>query len=160
MDIAIVDIDNTICRTNEMIQTKVIDFVDTVYPFPLAQDFFENNPDVFLDAEAALGAAEKLEDFLMAGNRFVYVTAREPWTKTITDYWLKKNDFPKVPVIFTKDKRSVAIRMNATLCIEDAPHELERLLDLMPALVPARKYNESFDRRFDDWTTLDLLKIN
>jgi hypothetical protein len=156
MQLIIVDIDNTICRTNEMIRTKINDFADNIYPFPLPEGFFENNPDVYLDAEPAHGAANKLHEFLAAGNRLFYVTAREPWTKTITEFWLAKHSFPKLPVFYTRDKRSVALRLKATLCIEDAPHELQRLVDIMPAFVPAKKYNESFERRFEDWSTLDL----
>ncbi|MGV2885903.1 LNS2 domain-containing protein [Paenibacillus taichungensis] len=153
---AMIDIDNSICQTNEQIQLKIKDFNESVYPYPLPLNFFEDNPDVFLVAAPCRGAAEKLTEFVSLGNRIAYVTAREPWTRTITNYWLKKHNFPLAPVLFTQDKREVALRYNFTFGIDDAPHELSRLIDLMPFFVPARGYNEGFTGRFEDWCSLDL----
>lgn len=154
-----VDIDNTICETNEMIQTKIQGFSDTIYPFPLPEGFFEQNPDVFMDAVPAKGAANKLHELCAAGHRLIYVTAREEWSQTLTKNWLYKHGFPNVPVVHTRDKRNVAMQVRATLCIEDAPNELQRLVDIMPALVPAKKYNQSYQSRFEDWSKLQLTEI-
>lgn len=154
MHIALVDIDNTICQTNEKIYTKV-NRID-VDPLSLPQEFFMNNPDVYLDAEPALGAAEKLKEFIEQGNHLFYVTEREAWTKTITEFWFKEHNFPRLPVIYTDDKRRAALRLKATLCIEDDPCELQTLMDLIPAFVPAKNYNKSFKRRFKDWSSLNL----
>lgn len=156
MHFIMVDIDNTICKTNEIIKKKFENFSENIYPFPLPLGFFENNPDVFRDAEPVEGAAFKLHEFMVGGNRLVYVTARGSWSKSITEAWLAKHNFPKAPVIFTNDKRSVALELRATLCIEDAPNELERLVDLMPALVPAKGYNTAYNNRFEEWSKLDL----
>lgn len=44
----IFDIDNTLVKTNEEIKKRIAGFQDNVYPFPLPNSFFDNNPDVFL----------------------------------------------------------------------------------------------------------------
>lgn len=156
MQVAMIDIDNSICRTNEQILMKLPGLDGSIYPYSLPLDFFENNPDVLLDADPYHGAAEKLTEFVSQGNRIVYVTARDLWTKTITYYWLRKHGFPRAPVLFTKDKRALALRNKFTFGVDDAPDELSRLMDLMPLFVPAKYYNEGYAGRFDDWSQLNL----
>jgi hypothetical protein len=157
---AMVDIDNTICKTNAMLMARIQGFHENIYPYPLPEQFFELNPDVYLDAKPFDGAADKLQEFVANGNSVAYVTARKSWTKLITDHWLKKNGFPLSPVVFTTNKRMVAMTIRPSICIEDAPHELDRLIDLIPAFVPATLYNQQYKNRFSEWNEIDLLAIN
>lgn len=149
-----IDIDNTICDTNGQIAKVNCHFNEIVYPFPLGSNFFEENPNVMSDASPIEGAADTLKNFITQGVQIYYVTARLPWAQSLTELWLRKHGFPAAEVIFTTDKRSIALSLGAQGCIEDAPHELNALTDVLTAWVPAKPYNQHFSNRFEHWTEL------
>lgn len=152
------DIDNTLADTNREIMKRVAGFTETLYPFPLDSDFFEMNPDVFAGAAAFDGAAATLQSLCKAGSQIIYITARSPWFESLTRHWLRLNGFPEGKVICTSEKRSVVQMYKPAYMVDDAPYEIERVMDLVDVLVPARPYNEGFDNRFERWDMFPYLR--
>lgn len=152
------DIDNTLADTNREIMKRVAGFTESIFPFPLASDFFEMNPDVFAGAAAFDGAAEALQSLSRAGSMIIYVTARAPWFESLTRHWLRLNGFPEGRVICTSDKRSVIQEYKPVFMVEDSPYEIERVNDLVNVIVPAKPYNDGYDNRFETWATFPLIR--
>ncbi|GGG18476.1 hypothetical protein [Paenibacillus abyssi] len=158
MSVYLFDVDNTLADTSGEIKKRVANFSDSIYPFPLPPDFFELNPDVFLSATAFAGAAEQLHSIVQTGSKILYVTARAPWFDSLTRHWLRLNGFPEAPVICTANKRTIVEQYRPVYMVDDAPHEIDRVKDLVPCLVPAKPYNEGYMNRFEDWSSFPLLQ--
>ncbi|MGG1516536.1 hypothetical protein ABE504_14050 [Paenibacillus oryzisoli] len=157
MSLLVFDIDNTLADTKGELMKRVAGFTETIYPFPLSADFFEMNPDVLLGAEAFEDAAETLQRLNKAGSKIMYVTARPPWFKSLTRHWLMLNGFPLATIICTSNKREVVERFKPSLLVDDAPYEIERVIDLVEVLVPAKPYNEGYVNRFESWAVFPQL---
>lgn len=160
MSVLVFDVDNTLADTNREIMKRVAGFTETLYPFPLGSDFFDTNPGVFAGAAAFEGAADTLQRLSSAGSRIFYVTARSPWFESLTRHWLRLNGFPDGVVICTSDKRSVVERVKPVYMVEDSPYEIERVIDLVEVLVPAKPYNEGYDNRFERWGEFPYKRIS
>lgn len=86
------------------------------------------------------GAEATLKSIIANGGQIIYITARLPWTRSLTEQWLRKHGFPEAEAVFTTNKREIAMKIGASQCVEDAPHELNALLDVLTAWVPAKPY--------------------
>ncbi|MCY9665822.1 hypothetical protein M5X11_12740 [Paenibacillus alginolyticus] len=139
---------------------RVDGFTEALYPFPLSSDYFEKNLDVFLFLGAAAfeDAADTLQSLSKAGSQIIYVTARFPWFESLTGHWLRLNGFPDGMLYCTSDKRSMVERFKPAYMIDDAPYEIERVMDLVDVIVLAKPYNEGFDNRFERWAMFPQLR--
>lgn len=108
---------------------------------------FKENPEIFSNAKPFRGAAKHL-NALAKTNGLFYVTAREEWARHITESWLRKNGFPKAPVIMGHPKAEVVKEYNIDIAIEDAPHEIKGLIKICRVLVHKQTYNTGFAERF------------
>ncbi|MED4728601.1 hypothetical protein P9597_10675 [Aneurinibacillus migulanus] len=154
--IILVDVDNTISQTNRKLRELIPNFTTERYPFPFPPLFFEESP-IFDEVEPVEGAKEKLKEWCIEGHWIYYVTARESSSFRRTVKWLKRHGFPSSPVICCKDKQTIARIIGATIAIDDAPHEIEQLKDVVSRIfVPAHDYNQRYENRFFNWEELAI----
>ena len=111
--------------------------------------------------EPTPGAAETLRAWQAAGLATTIVTGRPPSTRAAATEWLRKNNFPELPIIFldkynrhTKfpDETTPPLtleefdKLHFDIAIEDAPAAVELLLQRRPdcrVIVFARPWNSS-----------------
>ena len=118
--------------------------------------YFEQNLDIFLDAEPIAGSIEAL-NYLSRENRIIYVTARPKISEFITRLWLKKHKYPVGHIFFTKEKAALGISLGVDLAIEDAPFEIEKYTSSgIEVMVKKQPYNTMFPSRFD-WGELGIV---
>ncbi|MGI6657796.1 MAG: 5' nucleotidase, NT5C type [Dethiobacteraceae bacterium] len=110
-------------------------------------DIFKENPDIFSRARPLKGAAECLH-MLAKEHELFYVTARPEWARQITEQWLRRNGFPKAPLIMSCNKPKVIAELGIDLMLEDAPHEIRGLRKICRVIVRKAPYNTEFPERF------------
>lgn len=57
----------------------------------------------------------------------IYITARDERLKEFTNKWLEKNNFPKAPVVFSRNKGEVCKEFKLDLFIDDSPKNFEEI---------------------------------
>lgn len=105
-------------------------------------------------------AAEVLSRLHSEGHSVYFITARPgmPHLRKITEAWLQKHAFPfngKNLYMNSRDKASVAQKLDIDLFFEDAPDHLDRLLEAsVPTIIIDAVYNQDYDAsvpRITDW---------
>lgn len=111
--------------------------------------YFEENLDVFLDAEPIGDSVKKLNE-LSIYNEIVYITARPKISEFVTRLWLKRHGYPKGKIYFTINKVDIASKLGVDIAIDDAPFEIERYIKAgIKVYVKKQPYNAGYDNRFD-----------
>lgn len=136
-----IDIDNTIADLNASMLGILPSLDPTKYPTPgITPNTFEDNPWIFTEAPPILGAIKAVR-FLSLSWEITYLTARPEWAREITIDWLNRHGFPEGHVVLSQDKGADAKRLGASLAIDDAPQEVEKLSRVVPVLIYAQPYN-------------------
>lgn len=129
-------------------------------PYGADAKFFMNEW-VYRKAQPYRGAAKVLRALIAEGHEVVYITARHHELREVTEDWLYRNGFPFAEIVIGKTKSEVICQKNIDLMIEDAPHEVERLIGLTKLIILDRPYNrELIVDRAENWLMIPELVKN
>lgn len=144
-----VNIDDTICRTTEMVQEYLekhseelgINPLDIMNDELLKEEFFNSHQDeIYEKAEIKRNAAEVLKRLRSKGNEIYVITSRKtsPNEKSqsifdITENWLKKHDIEVDAIIssaYGETRADVCKKYNIDLMIEDDPYNYKKIISI------------------------------
>lgn len=150
MMIAAVDVCNTLADLLTELREYIGPWPFDEYHHPmLTEDFFLQNPGIFLRAKPFEGAVQGMWR-LKEHFDIVYLSARPKWAWVLTDLWLRAHGFPVGQLILTNNKDRVAKEIGVSIAIEDAPFEIDRYKEAgIPVIVKAQRYNKGYGSRFD-----------
>lgn len=142
-----VDLDDTICRTTEIVQDRLEKYAksENLNPLDIMNDevlhksFFSIYlEDIYTNAEVKRDVVKVLKRIKNRGNEIYIVTARRndyvPTVKdviTITKEWLEKNEIEADGIIvsaYGETKADVCKRYNIDLMIDDDPYNYKMII--------------------------------
>lgn len=142
-----IDLDDTICRTTEMVHKKVEEFADKKNLNPLdimndeylKQEFFDEYlEEIYENAEIKRDVAKVIKRLKNKGNEIYIITAREnSFAKTkrdvkiITEEWLSKNNIEVDEIItasYGEDKAKACREYKIDLMIDDDPYNYKKII--------------------------------
>ncbi|MGB9819668.1 MAG: 5' nucleotidase, NT5C type [Thermovenabulum sp.] len=141
-----VDICNTVADVLTEIERRLGKYDWHTYYHPnMPESFFEENKDIFLKARPYANAAKVLKE-LSKEHEIIYITSRPAWAKEYTVQWLKSHDFPNPEnVIFTDNKAKAVVENRVKYMIEDAPHEIRKMLSIdVKLIMKVQPYNKDY----------------
>ena len=142
-----IDLDDTICRTTEMVNDKMkeyakkksLDVLDIMNDEDIKLDFFnEYLPDIYRNVKLKRNAKDVIRRLKNKGNQIFLITARTnslvPSVKdvaSITGAWLKDNGI-EVDGIFSsaygEDKAQIMKREKIDLMVDDDPYNYKMIV--------------------------------
>lgn len=147
--IVCVDIDNTICDTNN--ELKKAGFDTDHYPAPIPQDFWisEEGKKIFINAKPIKNTLRIAATLASMGAIVTIATKRSPSTLATTITWFLENNIPQIfypqdqmipHIMFVQNK----LEAEADIYIEDDPAEIQKLLKARKTiLIPEWTYNKN-----------------
>ena len=141
-----IDLDDTICRTTEMVHEKMdeyavknnIDVLEIMNHELVREKFFDEYlPVIYSDVVIKHDVKDVIRRLRNKGNEIFIITGRKktqvPNIMEITDRWLEKNDV-EVDGIFTsaygESKADVFKRENIDLMIDDNPYNYKSIVGI------------------------------
>lgn len=156
-----VDICNTIADVNDRLKVFLGERPDPEsydYPGATPEFFKEHAVEIFGGAPPLPGALEGVR-LLAVNHEIIYLTARPEWARDITRKWLEYWGFPEGRLVMTGNKAEAALELGVLIALDDAPHEIRALQNVVPAvLVKRQPYNRGLGLRFDWDGLLPVLK--
>lgn len=142
-----IDLDDTICRTTEMVNDKMkeyakkknFDILDIMNDEEIKLDFFnEYLPDIYRNVQVKRNARDVMRRLKSKGNELFLITARTnslvPSVKNvadITEEWLSENDI-LVDGIFSsaygEDKAQIMKREKIDIMVDDDPYNYKMIV--------------------------------
>lgn len=141
-----IDLDDTICRTTEIVQNRLVKYAKEAHLNPLdimndedlKDNFFKTYiEDIYLNAEVKRNVASVIKRLRHRGNEIYIITARGsdsmpklPNVIEITEQWLKKNNIEADTIIssvYGDTKAEVCKKYNIDLMIDDDPYNYQRI---------------------------------
>ena len=128
---------------------EVVDDYDMHLVFDVPSDdmnnFFEGNVErLLMMPKPVTGAKEGIETLLREGHEVIYVTARTPEQKDITERWLSLNGIPYQHVLFSGFKSKVELikKWRIQVFIEDYQVNAKAIAEIgVPVLLLNASYN-------------------
>ncbi|HDD44046.1 MAG TPA: hypothetical protein ENG63_04195 [Candidatus Desulfofervidus auxilii] len=93
-------------------------------------------PDFYINIPPMPDAAKVTEILSKAGWKIIFVTARPPYLRELTFYWLKNNDFYFDQLIVTNPQEKINYCVNSHKCffVEDRPDVITKIAMEMPKM--------------------------
>lgn len=113
---------------------------------------------IFREAKPIEGARESLYTLIEMGHELVYLTARPKIAEEVTLEWLKKYDFPNIPLHMHKDKLSFMIHHQYDLLVDDSPNEIMSVTGIKEFITHKRRYNKHLPNRYTWDEIIPLLR--
>lgn len=111
----------------------------------LNQFIQEKVEEIYSSVKAVDKAREILTELKQQGHRLILITARPEEHRSLTENWLKKNEFPYHELHHAHNKAPLAVEKNISLFIDDRKENaLEIAAQEIPVLLVSKYHNSDF----------------
>ena len=135
-----IDLDDTICRTSEIVRYYLKEEADKTNREPLdimnneikKEEFFDHYlEDIYQNAEIKRGVSDVIRRLHNKGNEIYIITARDEKYNPITEEWLKTHQihYDKIVAsVYGERKVSACKEHKIDLMIDDDPYNYQKLV--------------------------------